>query len=279
MTRDIAAPYPPGKRIQIQADKLTLLTNMWRSTWLSVETLTTVGYGHMKPRTPLGRLVDILTMVFGWCYTAIPLSLVGGQFYTCYDQYLRKSKMNKEYDDDDDDDDDALDWSAPKDTVPLAVLSDEDSDLLKNCSTLTLLVDEMMRNMYKINLLSPTPAALAVSPEDAGIPIEEIRANSVSRMQGNNAMADVSFFVVRRGSNVSHTAHTVGPGRKGSLVATRNDRLTRFKILRQLILSEANQLMNIVLQLTRVLEKVVAPSSTVELAAEPADDSTRQQLC
>ncbi|KAF0708605.1 hypothetical protein As57867_006276, partial [Aphanomyces stellatus] len=84
MTRDIAAPYPPGKRIQIQADKLTLLTNMWRSTWLSVETLTTVGYGHMKPRTPLGRLVDILTMVFGWCYTAIPLSLVGGQFYTCY---------------------------------------------------------------------------------------------------------------------------------------------------------------------------------------------------
>ncbi|KAF0713989.1 Aste57867_4113 [Aphanomyces stellatus] len=247
MTRDIAAPYPPGKRIQIQADKLTLLTNMWRSTWLSVETLTTVGYGHMKPRTPLGRLVDILTMVFGWCYTAIPLSLVGGQFYTCYEQYLNESMERNEDDGD----------GVSKDTVPLAVLSLADFDLLKKCSVLTLLVDEMMRNMYKINILSPTPAALVVTPQELGIPVEEIRANSYSRKFISTA--DASFFVVRRGSSPQ-----INPVvRKGSLVPTRDERMKRFKALRHIILAESNQLTSIVLQLTRVLEKVMSEPTTI----------------
>ncbi|KAG9412886.1 hypothetical protein AC1031_015779 [Aphanomyces cochlioides] len=55
MKPSLAKPFPVGKRIQIQVDKLTLLTDMLRSTWMSIVTFTTVGYGDMTPRTPFGK--------------------------------------------------------------------------------------------------------------------------------------------------------------------------------------------------------------------------------
>ncbi|ETW09882.1 hypothetical protein, variant 1 [Aphanomyces invadans] len=97
MTQAIAEPFSIGKRIQIQIDKLTIVTDMWRSTWLSIVTLTTVGYGDLKPRTPVGRFIDILVMVFGSCYTAMPLSLIGGQFYYCYEQYFKQQQVRSPF--------------------------------------------------------------------------------------------------------------------------------------------------------------------------------------
>ncbi|KAH9146146.1 hypothetical protein AeRB84_009957 [Aphanomyces euteiches] len=92
MTRDIAAPFPPKKRIQIQMETLAIVKDMWRSSWLATVTLTTVGYGDMKPRTPLGRIFDIVLMIFGSIYTAMPLSLIGGQFYFCYREFVRQEQ-------------------------------------------------------------------------------------------------------------------------------------------------------------------------------------------
>ncbi|KAG9412888.1 hypothetical protein AC1031_015781 [Aphanomyces cochlioides] len=92
MTRDIAAPFPPKKRIQIQMERLAIVKDMWRSSWLAIVTLTTVGYGDMKPRTPLGRIFDIVLMIFGSIYTAMPLSLIGGQFYFCYREFVRQEQ-------------------------------------------------------------------------------------------------------------------------------------------------------------------------------------------
>ncbi|RHY30936.1 hypothetical protein DYB32_003898 [Aphanomyces invadans] len=147
-----------GKRIQIQIDKLTIVTDMWRSTWLSIVTyvrcsreyqpdgaprLTTVGYGDLKPRTPVGRFIDILVMVFGSCYTAMPLSLIGGQFYYCYEQYFKQQQRGNVPDAPRN----PLEAPAKKST---SVLSVEDIDILKKCGVVVLLLDEMMQNVYKL---------------------------------------------------------------------------------------------------------------------------------
>ncbi|RQM19479.1 hypothetical protein B5M09_007092 [Aphanomyces astaci] len=91
MTREMGDPYPYGKRIQIQVDKITIVTDMLRSSWMSIVTFTSVGYGDMRPRTPVGKIADIMAMVLGSFYTAMPLSLIGGQFYACYEQFLKDS--------------------------------------------------------------------------------------------------------------------------------------------------------------------------------------------
>ncbi|ETV87348.1 hypothetical protein, variant 1 [Aphanomyces astaci] len=91
MTREMGDPYPYGKRIQVQVDKITIVTDMLRSSWMSIVTFTSVGYGDMRPRTPVGKIADIMAMVLGSFYTAMPLSLIGGQFYACYEQFLKDS--------------------------------------------------------------------------------------------------------------------------------------------------------------------------------------------
>ncbi|KAF0715238.1 hypothetical protein As57867_003483, partial [Aphanomyces stellatus] len=263
MTNAIAAPFPPGKRIQVQQDQLTLLTDMWRTMWLSVATLTTVGYGDLNPRAPLGRLFDILTMVFGWCYTAMPLSVVGGQFHACYEDFLKKVAA-----DSDDEDDSAAKSSGTTATSSRdapsqrELLSVEDNEMLKKCSMLLLLVDEMMQHMYKINLLSPTAASLNVMPHHVGIHKAEVRAK-VTPLERFSAESIVSK---RRQSitttNIINVVPSAGPGRdqrKGSLVATTEARMKRFKELRHLVQEGSTHLTMVVLQLTRVLEKVVVP--------------------
>ncbi|DAZ99376.1 TPA: LOW QUALITY PROTEIN: hypothetical protein N0F65_005278 [Lagenidium giganteum] len=86
---------PDGKRVLIQNTAPTIIVDMLRSTWFSLVTFTTTGYGDMKPRTSLGKLFDIFAMVFSACYTAMPLTLVGGQFYVCYEMYAIELKKKK----------------------------------------------------------------------------------------------------------------------------------------------------------------------------------------
>ncbi|ETV87321.1 hypothetical protein, variant 3 [Aphanomyces astaci] len=164
MTDDISALFPPHKRVQVQMDKVTIVTDMWRSTWLSIVTFTTVGYGDLKPRTPVGRLFDILATVFGSCYTAMPLSLIGGQFYYCYEQYFKQQQRGGVPD-------------APRlalETTPssrnMSVLSIEDMDILKKCGVVVLLLDEMMQNVIKLNQASSCDVADGGDPTDLQTP-------------------------------------------------------------------------------------------------------------
>ncbi|TMW62039.1 hypothetical protein Poli38472_009532 [Pythium oligandrum] len=90
---ELAHQYSDGKRVMIQNTQPATITDMARSTWLSLVTITTVGYGDVYPRTSLGRLFDIFTMIMSACYTAMPLTLVGGQFYACYMDYLRDQQQ------------------------------------------------------------------------------------------------------------------------------------------------------------------------------------------
>ncbi|TMW62041.1 hypothetical protein Poli38472_009534 [Pythium oligandrum] len=87
LTPAIAHGHPDEKRILVQNTAPVIITDMLRSTWLALETITTVGYGDLYPRTMLGRLFAISTMIMSACYTAMPLTLVGRQFYWCYEAH------------------------------------------------------------------------------------------------------------------------------------------------------------------------------------------------
>eukprot|EP00644_Phytophthora_capsici_P017720 jgi/Phyca11/128985/e_gw1.80.47.1 len=95
LTAEMSDGLPPGKRVLVQNTLLTIITDMLRSTWFSLVSFTTVGYGDLYPRTSLGKLVDIVGMIFSSCYTAMPLTLVGGQFYVCYELHAQEKRLAK----------------------------------------------------------------------------------------------------------------------------------------------------------------------------------------
>lgn len=95
LTPVLAEGLLEGKRVMIQNTKFTIIVDMLRSTWFALVTFTTVGYGDVVPRTSFGKLFDIFGVVFSACYTAMPLSLVGGQFYICYEAYVNEEKKRK----------------------------------------------------------------------------------------------------------------------------------------------------------------------------------------
>ncbi|CEG43438.1 voltage-gated ion channel superfamily [Plasmopara halstedii] len=96
LTPELSEGLPIGKRILIQNTLPSIITDMMRSTWFSLVSFTTVGYGDLRPRTSLGKLVDIIGVIFSSCYTAMPLTLVGGQFYVCYELHAQKERLKKE---------------------------------------------------------------------------------------------------------------------------------------------------------------------------------------
>ncbi|DAZ96879.1 TPA: hypothetical protein N0F65_008840 [Lagenidium giganteum] len=95
LTPSLSQGQPLGKRLLIQDRNPTIITDMVHSTWLALVTATTVGYGDMKVRTSFGRLFSIFVMIFSTMYTSMPLSLVGGKFYTLYEKHMEKMIMKR----------------------------------------------------------------------------------------------------------------------------------------------------------------------------------------
>ncbi|KAG7392305.1 hypothetical protein PHYPSEUDO_001409 [Phytophthora pseudosyringae] len=90
LTPELAAGLPIGKRILIQDKVKTTIFDMIHSTWLSYTTLTSVGYGDLVARTSIGKFFDVLVIIVATIYSAMPLSLVGTQFYSLYEKHLEK---------------------------------------------------------------------------------------------------------------------------------------------------------------------------------------------
>ncbi|ETW09900.1 hypothetical protein H310_00339 [Aphanomyces invadans] len=234
MTTAISNSFPFGKRIQIYLDHLVLLKDMWRTTWMSAVTLTGVGYGDLTPRSPAGRILDILTMVFGSCYTAMPLSLIGGQFYQCYELYSKEKQAR------------AGDVaqvqvdstrSAHKATPTLRAV---DCDLLESAQVVIHVVDEMMANLYKLHRMRPGSTVLNTPVETS------IAANT-------SASVKVTAAGPRRLSLLARIAPTsLGP------LLTFGDKRRQGVELRRLVVEASAIATTVALQLPRVVEAIVA---------------------
>ncbi|KAL7688014.1 putative Ion transport domain, voltage-dependent channel domain superfamily [Plasmopara halstedii] len=90
LTPELAYGLPLGKRILIQDRLKSTIIDMIHSTWLSYTTLTSVGYGDLVPRTSIGKFFDIFVIIVATIYSAMPLSLVGKQFYALYEKHMEK---------------------------------------------------------------------------------------------------------------------------------------------------------------------------------------------
>jgi len=56
------------------------IDSMPQAMWLTVVTITTVGYGDFVPLTDLGRVVTAILTLFSVLYTAMPIGIIGNAF-------------------------------------------------------------------------------------------------------------------------------------------------------------------------------------------------------
>ena len=66
--------------------------------WWCVITMTTVGYGDVHTRTPLGKVLASFTCWCGIVLLAIPISVFSANFARQYNKMVRKRKLQKEQD-------------------------------------------------------------------------------------------------------------------------------------------------------------------------------------
>ncbi|KAG6965007.1 hypothetical protein JG688_00007432 [Phytophthora aleatoria] len=84
----------PGKRFLVNfKGEISSFDDFFSAFWFVIVTLATVGYGDMEPVTSSGKLVAVVAMIFGACYTAMPLTLVGSQFNKSYLEYKRREAL------------------------------------------------------------------------------------------------------------------------------------------------------------------------------------------
>ena len=70
--------------VRDNADELCDLQDIMDGMWLTIVTLTSVGYGRFYPRNIVGQLLSILVGILGAFYMAMPLAIVGTTFYSAY---------------------------------------------------------------------------------------------------------------------------------------------------------------------------------------------------
>ncbi|RHY97244.1 hypothetical protein DYB35_006165 [Aphanomyces astaci] len=84
------------KRILIDSKgNLTQFEDVFSGIWFIIVTITSVGYGDIVPINMSGKFIAVLAMIFGACYTAMPLTLVGSQFNRSFNDYKRREALTK----------------------------------------------------------------------------------------------------------------------------------------------------------------------------------------
>jgi len=83
--------FPEGKKVRVGVDgELSSFSDARHTTWLALVTMTTVGYGGISPITRWGKTFDVLVMIFGSFYLAMPFTIVGSKFYEEFEHFKKK---------------------------------------------------------------------------------------------------------------------------------------------------------------------------------------------
>lgn len=84
----------PNKRFLVNLKgNISTFDDFFSAFWFVIVTISTIGYGDMEPVSPSGKLVAVAAMIFGACYTAMPLTLVGSQFNKSYREHKRREAL------------------------------------------------------------------------------------------------------------------------------------------------------------------------------------------
>jgi voltage-gated potassium channel len=57
-------------------------SNIWVGMWWALQTVTTVGYGDVTPREPIGRLIGVVVMLEGIAFLTITTAVITSSFIT-----------------------------------------------------------------------------------------------------------------------------------------------------------------------------------------------------
>ncbi|RHY57104.1 hypothetical protein DYB37_007253 [Aphanomyces astaci] len=263
MTREMGDPYPYGKRIQIQVDKFTIVTDMLRSSWMSIVTFTSVGYGDMRPRTPVGKIADIMAMVLGSFYTAMPLSLIGGQFYACYEQFLKDSSRrlvgsiatNLTIDD----------VIANKQRQRL-VIGVVDMPLLSQFVAITRLLNEVILNACRLNAMACQSARLG----NTGLPLppllDSVLQNAERTVQSARRFSSSSRRSSRPPANVVDAA---------AVIRAMEKKVQTVEALVRNITEACSLAQTIILNFSVIVEKIVLEDDDGQGESEAASPPRR----
>ncbi|KDO33074.1 hypothetical protein SPRG_01889 [Saprolegnia parasitica CBS 223.65] len=256
-TKELDANLPPKKMVQIQVSKYSIITDMLRSSWLSIATLTSVGYGDMKPRTPLGRLFDIVAMVFGSFYTAMPLSLVGTQFYLAYRDFL-ESQKNQHHSG-------SLSVVRPSPGPslnfrrhkrrPPSMISQDDVPVLSQFMTMSRLLNEILQMACRLNAAQKQPASLGTNE----LPVPPLLVSMLKSVK----TARKAGRIARR----SLTSHDAAP--RVSTGAPQDVKLLHIEGMCKNMVTSTSLCQTILLQFSIIVHKIVVPDKTLQAAESP----------
>ncbi len=73
-------------------------TNIPKSVYWCIVTLTTVGYGDIAPQTPLGQLIASVIMIMGYGIIAVPTGIVSAEYTKSSNEEDGKNKTDKKID-------------------------------------------------------------------------------------------------------------------------------------------------------------------------------------
>jgi hypothetical protein len=86
-----------GERFQIDINgDISQFPDIYQCMWFFVVTVTSVGYGDISPVTTAGKALTVIGMLFGAVYLAMPLSLVGGEYFSLWKEYAKRIREAKE---------------------------------------------------------------------------------------------------------------------------------------------------------------------------------------
>merc|ERR1711907_685501 len=71
-----------------------MINNVFDAWWTMIVTMTTVGYGGKYPRRALGKGLAMIAAMLGSFYLAMPLTIIGTQFYDVYQQIEEEELEN-----------------------------------------------------------------------------------------------------------------------------------------------------------------------------------------